>query len=234
VFIPSNSNYEETKLVKLGQKSILFPSDLLAQRISEIYDVNVLNIGLDSITPTNRPRINVICEFSSEAAKFRGDGAYSNEEQQNVKDNLREILESSGHLNFLERVAYRFRYRKFLKKKALVIFTAFAPVARSEANAKISEKQILKLKRQLDDESLWKISRSPVGGAGATFFFYTEEQAKKAEAEGRQDDFVEPYLELLRMYDQFGYIEQDSFSIKLDSKENFDRNYESNWYYYYK
>lgn len=234
MFVPWNDDYEDTKSIKLGQKRISFPSDLLAQQISETYDVNVLNIGYSVIAPTNQPRINVVCEFNHEVAKFRGDGSYSREKQQNVKDSLREILTASRRLNFFERTRCWFRYRKFLMQKAFVIFTPFAPDARSEANAKISENQILQLKRELDDKHLWKISRSPVGGTGATFFFYSDEQAKRAEEQGKQDDFAERFFELLKMYDQFGYIKRDSFSVLLDSKENFDGNYESNWYYYYK
>ena len=42
------------------------------------------------------------------------------------------------------------------------------------------------------------------------------------------------YFELLKEYDEFEYFKQDSFLIYLDSKENFDNNYEGDWHYYYK
>jgi hypothetical protein len=41
------------------------------------------------------------------------------------------------------------------------------------------------------------------------------------------------YFEILKEYDEFNYFNIEHFSIYLDSKENFDNNYESNWFYYY-
>ena len=42
------------------------------------------------------------------------------------------------------------------------------------------------------------------------------------------------YFEILRPYDEFDYLSGDDFAVNFDSKQNFDENYESNWYYYYK
>ena len=42
------------------------------------------------------------------------------------------------------------------------------------------------------------------------------------------------YYQILETHDEFGYFKKDGFYFELDSKENFDQNYESNWYYYYK
>lgn len=41
-------------------------------------------------------------------------------------------------------------------------------------------------------------------------------------------------FDILKQYDIFKYFERRTFKISLDSKENFDKNYQSNWYYYYK
>ena len=47
------------------------------------------------------------------------------------------------------------------------------------------------------------------------------------------DIWSEMYLDLLNRYDEFGFFTKENFHIKLDSKENFDNNFNSNWYYYY-
>ena len=47
-------------------------------------------------------------------------------------------------------------------------------------------------------------------------------------------DWTKAYFKLLEPYDEFSYFKQDQFKIGLDSKENFDQNYQSNWQYYYK
>jgi len=49
-----------------------------------------------------------------------------------------------------------------------------------------------------------------------------------------KEAWAKNYFQLLKQYDEFGYFKEDDFFIYLNSKENFDTNYESNWYYYYK
>lgn len=41
------------------------------------------------------------------------------------------------------------------------------------------------------------------------------------------------YLDLLNRYDEFGFFTKENFHVEIDSKENFDNNFNSNWYYYY-
>ena len=40
--------------------------------------------------------------------------------------------------------------------------------------------------------------------------------------------------ELLRPHDEFGYLSRWRFAVRFDSKENFDRKYDANWFYYFK
>ena len=49
---------------------------------------------------------------------------------------------------------------------------------------------------------------------------------------GINDILTEKYFNLLKDYDEFNYFERDSFMIYFDSKENFDKNFKSNWFYY--
>ncbi len=41
------------------------------------------------------------------------------------------------------------------------------------------------------------------------------------------------YFNILKKYDEFDYIKMEDFSIAFDSKENLDKNYKGNWYFYY-
>jgi len=87
------------------------------------------------------------------------------------------------------------------------------------------------LKKKLDDENLWEISRA---FSGVTFFLYTDEQVNCYEHSIMKELWTNNYFSILKPYDQFGYFKRGDFNIYLDSKENFDTNYASNWYYYYK
>jgi hypothetical protein len=98
-----------------------------------------------------------------------------------------------------------------------------------EANESIQQTKINGLKKQLNNPDIWEISRV---FSGVTFFLYTDEQLKKYE--NSTSLWADTYFNLLDQFNEFKYYKRDSFSVLLDSKENFDNNYESNWYYYYK
>ena len=68
----------------------------------------------------------------------------------------------------------------------------------------------------------------------ATFFLHTDELLKLYENSSIKKEWADKYFEVLNVYNEFGYFKRDTFEIFLDSKENFDKNYEGRWFYYYK
>ena len=112
-----------------------------------------------------------------------------------------------------------------------VVFSAFAPIAKEEADSKLSEQQIEALKNRLSNPDLWVVSRC---FGRVTFMFFTDEQAAKHEANGKKEEYAEKYFEILKPNDEFGYLSVDDFAVGFDSKQNFDDNFKGNWYYYYK
>ena len=97
-----------------------------------------------------------------------------------------------------------------------------------EATEKIS---LEKFQKQFDNRDIWTISRL---FTGVTIFLYTDEQLKFYESSPIKKEWADRYFDLLKTYDKFGYYHREKFDIYLDSKENFDNNYNSNWMYYYK
>jgi hypothetical protein len=81
-----------------------------------------------------------------------------------------------------------------------VVFSAFAPIARHEADSKISDQQIEALKRRIGNPDLWVISRS---FGHVTFMFYTDAQANAYAAEGKREEYARKYFEMLKPYDGF-------------------------------
>ncbi len=89
--------------------------------------------------------------------------------------------------------------------------------------------EIQKLKSNLGLDDLWEIYRQY---SSTIFFFYTETQIEEYSKNGTKEVLSKTYFNLLKKYDEFGYFNNETFSIVLDSKENFDKKYESNWFYY--
>ena len=65
--------------------------------------------------------------------------------------------------------------------RLLVIFSAFEPVARAEANNHITTHEIATLKSTIGDKELWEIRKC---FDTVTFFYYTHAQLRANEAKG--------------------------------------------------
>lgn len=216
----SDIEYQETKLIKLGQKQIEQRFKALADWISAYYDVKVLNIFFDVMSHNGQPRVSIILEFYDDAMKFH------------VDDNWWSAFDSMKEKEIAE------KYMELVKdpdaKRAgeiFVCFSAFEPIALEEVNGMIPEERISELQDKLNVPELWTISRC----MNVCFFFvYTDKQAKAIRGSEIHQRFVDEYFLLLKEYDEFGYWSKDGFNVGIDSKENFDMNYESNWHYFYK
>lgn len=213
---PSDNSYKQTKLIKLGKATINEDFADLARWIDHTYGVQTMNIVYDTIDDGQRPRLEIIFEFHADVIKFTSGFSYDPEKQKAIAK------------EFVSRIKSPEKYKT---ENVLVIFDAFAPMAIVESYQRIPESQIQILRHQLNMKDLWEISRF---FSSATFFFFTDQQVEENNKNGMKEIIADKYFELLKAQDRFDYIKREQFSVSLDSKENFDKNYQSNWYYYYK
>lgn len=217
---PWDEDYQQTKRLRNSGAGLESPFKEMAGWVEANYGVKVLNVIYDTINPGNRPRLSVVLETEEEVGKFRNGpfGNFNQVEQRRVQEQLNNLLSKDGN-------------SRFRTDGLFVIFVGFERVARVEANESVTDKQLRQLKDKLANTDLWEISRC---FDGVTFFFYTDEQARKYESAGFQQTYAEEYSRLVKDYDEFGYLKKGGVRVAFDSKENFDNNYQSNWYYYYK
>lgn len=214
----SDKEYKATKRIKQGRVQLAAPFDELAAWISEKWGVTVLNVVYEGRNDLHAPRIQVILEHHDDAESFR-DGYNFDEKKQNAIAT-----------QFLEIITRRPDHG-YDVDGLFVVFSAFAPIAKEEADTRITKSEIDGLKRQIANPDLWEISRC---FGHVTFMFYTDAQAEEYAANGMKNEYANKYFELLKQHDEFGYLSEDEYSVQFDSKQNFDDNYQSNWYYYYK
>ncbi|MFL5327500.1 MAG: hypothetical protein ACJ8C4_01185 [Gemmataceae bacterium] len=214
----SDEEYKSTKRIKQGKARLAEPFGELAAWISDRWHVNVLNVIYDRRNNLHPPRLQVILEHKSEAQVFHEGGNFDRKKQEEIASKFTQI--NSLHTQ-----------RGYDVDGLFVVFSAFAPLAREEADSKISKSDIDALKKRIGNPELWEISRF---FGYVTFLFFTDAQAKEYAANGKQTEFAQMYFEILKPHDEFDYLNQGDFTVALDSKQNFDENYESNWYYYYK
>ena len=217
MIVPSDIAYQQTKQLKISGAAIPSPYGELADWINARYGVRVLNIILDTIEPDSRPRLNIVLEWEEDQRKFLGQFLnYDKDAQLGVQKQFAFLTERAEH-------------ESGQLPGLLVIFSAFEPVAIVEANTRVTEAEIERLKNVLADPELWKIRKN---FHGAAFFYFTDAQLKSHQAMGTREIYAREYSRLIRPYDQWGYIQKRGAAVSLDSKENFDTNYKANWFYY--
>lgn len=218
--MPSDKTYQSTKEIILGSRVMNPDFKPLADFIDKKFNVKVINIIYGFIDSKKTPRLEICLEFESEKNSFYRD---KNDRFSNFDKKKQQIIAEK-----FEQLADK---KKYKTKNIWVFYSAFEPVAKIEAIEKIPQEQINKLKKELANNELWEISR---GFSRTTFFLNTNEQVKRFENSPLKRKWTDKYFEILKTYDEFAYFSRDKFDIYLDSKENFDNIYQSNWYYYYK
>ena len=229
MIMTSDKDYKETKLIKQNKLRMKPEFVELSQWINSKFNVFVLNIFYDYIDDKNKtPRLNIIFEYQNDELKFR-DGLNGNFDSEKQKIIAEKFLELKG-IKVKKPAFFKSLFGKESSTgKLFVIFTSFEPIAKDEANSKIPDHEIKKLKNEIGLNEIWEIYRQ---FSWTTFFFYTEKQVAENSKNGIKENLSKSYFSLLTKYDEFGYFKENTYSILLDSKENFDSNYESSWFYY--
>jgi len=236
MIMPSDKEYKATKKIMLGEAKMNPHFRELADFIDLTFGVKTINIVYDTIDKKKRPRIGVYFEFEHEKQSFNENNGivnFDSKKQKLIADKFKQTLTDQGIIkkkSFLDFFSGS-KASKYKTENVWVYYSAFEPIARIEANENVSEDQVVKLKSELNCKDLWEISRA---FSGATFFLYSDRQVKEYENSPTRKLWADKYFDLLEQFNEFSYFKRDNFNIYLDSKENFDNNYESNWFYYYK
>lgn len=220
----------------LGKQTLNQEFRPLADFIDKTFGVRTINIVYDTIDKGTRPRIGIYFEYYLEKQSFNENNGHVNfdsKKQKMIADKFKQtiveqgLIRKKGLFDFFSKT----EKNKYHTDNIWVYYSAFEPIARDEANESVPQDKVMQLKTELNCKDLWEISRC---FSLTTFFLYTDEQVKQYENSETRKIWADKYFDLLEPYNEFGYFKRDKFNVYLDSKENFDNNYESNWFYYYK
>ncbi len=210
-------DYQATKLVKRGSAAMEPVLADLAAWIAAEWRVHVVNVIYDEPGRiTKHPRLQVCVEHSRERKRFFKGLNFDHLKQRAVAARFTELVSHHGS-------------SRYAVDQLLVVFAAFAPLAREEADRQLSEAEIRALEERIGNPHLWTIHRSL---GHVTFMFHTDAQARASAAAGLREAYADLYFELLREHDEFQYLRRSRFSVAFDSKENLDRNFAGSWFAY--
>jgi len=211
--------FMETHAIK-QHKSSLNPDFVeLVNWISSVYNVEVLNVHYDFINPSGEqvPRLDIILESEQDLEKFRdGEDRFVTEISDLVSNKFSSIV-------FDKQLEYQ-------TENLMVIFSSFVPIAKSYVNTQMVKLELDRLINEVELPVVWKIQNY---FGKVTIFLFTDEQVEKHAQSSWIKDLKLRYFEVLKVYDTFGYFDTSQTVISIDSKENFDNNYNSSWFLYY-
>lgn len=234
MILPSDKSYTKAKKIVQGLSPVNHEFMELAEWIEEEFKVVVVNLILDAIENIDHgktPRLEVIVKYTADYNTFRDPRGYDQVKQRAIAEKFyalypEKVSKRKGLLFQIINTTISKR-----QNELFVCFSAFENVAKAEANYAIPESKVEELRKSLSDPNLWYIFRQ---FDGATFFLYAEVQVEEYEQLGKRIEFSDAYYALLKEYDEFDFFKRETFTVYLDSKENFDKNFEGNWYYYSK
>ncbi|MEY3421608.1 MAG: hypothetical protein RIR48_1904 [Bacteroidota bacterium] len=235
MILPSDKEYLQTKRIILGKEKMKPEFAPLAEWIDKTFDVKTMNIIYDTLD-NKTPRIQICFKFEKEKNKFlTHDISYFDKTKQKaIGLKFTEIIKQKGLSRSNSFISNLFGLNKkgiYLTDNVFVIYGAFEPVAKLEATYKITQSQIEDFIKSFDNKDIWTVS---IGFAIPTFFMYTDEKVKQYDKPEIKSMWADKYYEFVKSFDEFNCFKRSDLQVMIDSKENFDNNYQSNWYYYYK
>ncbi len=210
--------YKATKLIKQGKAALEPVMADMADWVASRWQVTVLNVIYDQIDASHnrRPRLQVIVEHSHECQAFFDGHNFDPLKQQAVAARFAELVNQQ-------------QPTRYDVDGLFVVFSAFAPLARREADSQIADREVNALQERIANPQLWTIHRC---FGRVTFMFYTDEQARTHAQAGLREPYADRYFELLQKHDGFKYLHRARFSVEFDSKEKFEKNHGASWFYY--
>ena len=111
----------------------------------------------------------------------------------------------------------------------LVVYNDFSEEAKTAANWNAIKKANNYLKRKYRNDSLWYVEAE---FSSVVIFYLNESDISRNDENGISRKIKMDYFNILKKYDEMNYYTLDNFVMTFDSKENLDKNYEGNLFYY--
>lgn len=215
---PSDEDYKFAKKVVLGRARLAPHMAAMRDWLQDAYPgLRVVSLWSDIVEVFKRPRLTVAVQREEDVARFMSGPNFDKAEQQRVAARFGEIVREMRLSNKVD------------TNNLLVVFSAFEPVARSDANWKVTKADLAKLQKELGQPQIWTIYHE---WAAAVFFFHTDEQLRLSQGGDLRAMCVAAYNRLASRYDELGILKQRPIDVSFDSRENFERTYESDWFLY--
>jgi len=237
--------YKLSKEALRGKKQELIFEEL-KRWTEKRFEINVIYIHYEFDKKDNRPKLHFIVENQKDYRKLMNNGnefatGYNQKIQSEIAEKYSELLKIENQKiddeiekGFVEKLLLNIGLKSSIKqnfKNIWVCYSVFSTVYSTEISADFSKEKINELIKKYKKDNIWEIHMSSFY---ITIFLEKENQIEESRKKPIFEKIKEEYFEIVKEKDEFGLFKKELINLTFDSKENFDKNYESNWYYYYK
>lgn len=219
-----DKEYQETLQILRGKKH-LSPIYLeLKEWLSERFGIAAYNFIFEKIkynNPENRFQLYILLSSTADYSSIKDERhfGYDKSKQEEISRKFYELSKRYAFGN------------EDTRKNVWVCYNDFSVEMKSDVNWRTFEKIHKEIKEKYEEYSLWGIHAA---FTTAVAFFMKEEDVMKNKENGICARIRDDYYTVLKEFDEFGVYKSDNFQMSFDSKENLDKNYEGNLFYYFK
>jgi hypothetical protein len=228
-----DQTYAHSSEAKRGLLMIPEVLELFAKRVEARYGTKPLWIETDRVVtagPNNvRRRIDLVFERTADFKGFLTDTfTFSTVRRETLAADFMETVSPS-----LWSSLFQLPHGKHWSEGLFICFSDFQPAACEAAHTAVPLADIDEMARQIGfGDCYWQSSRL---WSAPTVFLYTDAQVRRFSSDQdfrtRLDD---AYFDLAAAHDEFHVLERRRTFVSIDSKQNFDEKFDSNWHYYWK
>jgi len=213
--------YEETKNIVIGKiKKSPFLGEF-SDWFMTTYSVKVLNVRFTkSEIPTVKGyRLYVIIENTEDYQKmFHSPFRFKEEYMAQISTEFKRIALKYNFASESQFTDMWIRYNDFSAEAR----TDTNGKAIGEAKTNIMEKYSI----------VWDVSAD--ASYGAVVFYYSDKDVGENQNNGISQTITDEYYSLLKKYDEPDFFTKENMRLKFDSKENVDKNFQGNLFYYFR
>jgi hypothetical protein len=211
--------YKQTCALKRGELKLPPALDGLRARLEQRLGIHVVNVVYDKIEigpAKGKPRLNVIVETQTDLKRIKNTPFdFKPEACEAILDEFQTTAGVAG----------------WDSDKPHLISDDFSNEAMNQAVLKFLRKDRKRVTKQYASDRLWDIT----GMSKDIVVFFMDEAAKVvATSNGVAERIKQSCYGAVKTYDEFNYVTPENFALVLDSKENLDKKYQGNLFYYFR
>ena len=223
MYFPTDKLYIETKSIMLGEMVIKKEFLEFANWAKHNLNISILNASFSLKNRNTLPSLHIVFERQKDYNQLHGDPEYPYNKKYNnlIASNFLRIVRELKMDGFANYQGENFH----------MSYSVFSKIAIIECLSKVSKSELNQIKEKYLSKGLWEIS---IHHDSVVIFYAREAEIKSNNKLGVTKEIENKIKDLAQQYDAFNYLKEEPIFFGYDSKDNFDKNFNGNWYDYYR